>query len=168
MKDYILYVLPFKNGKHFKFGITKVKNFTRIKMIHKMYEIDMEKCYIYRSDRDSIMLIENKLKEYELLQVEEYRGLEGYTEIRNISELQNSIDIIESYTEFDLIKEPLTMYNREFRFSMNRVEFKPNVLTTLSSLKTGGEELPNLDLTSSDISDIEVPYESTLRSGLFR
>ena len=168
MKDYILYVLPFKNGKHFKFGITRVKNFTRIKMIHKMYEIDMDKCIIYRGDKTSIMLVENRLKEYELLQVEEYFGLEGYTEIRNISELENSIEIIESYKEFDLVKESLTKYSEEFRFSMNRVEFKPGILTSLSSFKTSGEELPNLDLTSSDINDIEVPYESTLRSGLFR
>ena len=36
------------------------------------------------------------------------------------------------------------------------------------SIKTSGMELPEANLTSIDIDEIDIPYESTLKSGIFR
>jgi hypothetical protein len=88
MDEHILYILPFKNGNHFKFGITGVKKFTRIKSLNRTYGIDIDKSFIYRGDKKSIVLIESKLKENEFLQVDDYIGIDGYTEVRKISELK--------------------------------------------------------------------------------
>ena len=166
MDEYLLYILPFNNGNHFKFGITGVKKFTRIKSLNRTYGIDIDKSFIYRGDKKSIVLIESKLKENEFLQVDDYIGIDGYTEVRKISELKNTIDIIESYIEFNLIKESLKIYDKSFK--LRKDNFKSTFQISIFSIKTSGMELPEANLTSIDIDEIDIPYESTLKSGIFR
>lgn len=167
MDEYLLYILPFNNGSHFKFGITRCKNFKRIKSLNRKYGVDIDKSFIYRGDKRSIILIESKLKENEFLQVYDYLGEDGYTEIRNISELKNTIDVVEGYKEFNLIKEPLKIYDKYCKVKYCST-FSSTFIKSFLSIKTSGMELPEANLTSIDIDEIEIPYESTLKSGLFR
>jgi hypothetical protein len=166
MDEYLLYILPFNNGNHFKFGISRCKKFERIKSLNRTYGIDIDKSFIYRGDKKSIVLIESKLKENEFLQVDDYIGIDGYTEVRKISELKNTIDIIESYIEFNLIKESLKIYDKSFK--LRKDNFKSTFQISIFSIKTSGMELPEANLTSIDIDEIDIPYESTLKSGIFR
>ena len=158
MDEYLLYILPFNNGYHFKFGITRCKNFKRIKSLNRKYGINIDNSFIYRGDKKSIILIETKLKQNEFLQVDDYLGRDGYTEIRNISELKNTMDTIESYKEFNLIKEPLNIYDKHCKVKKYS---NSNFNISILSIKTSGMELPDLELTSIDISEIDIPYEST-------
>lgn len=156
--NYLLYILPFKSGKHFKFGITRVQDLKRVKNINKIYTIDIDKSFIYRGDKHSILNIECKLKEHEHLIVEDYIGMDGYTEIRSISELNNTINIIEKFKEFKFIKEPLINYYK--LVSYKNYKFIPKVKT---NVKTGGNNLPDLELNIVDINEIDIPYESTIK-----
>jgi hypothetical protein len=156
--NYLLYILPFKNEKHFKFGITRVQDLKRVKNINKIYTIDIDKSFIYRGHKDLISKIECRLKEFEHLIVEDYIGMDGYTEIRNISELNNTINIIEQYDEFNLIKEPLKKYNNLVTYK--NYTFKPK---TKINVKTGGSNIPDLELNMVSVDEIEIPYESTIK-----
>jgi len=160
MDEYLLYIPPFNNGYHFKFGITRCKDFKRIKALNRKYGIDIDNSLVYRGDKKSIISIETKLKQNEFLQIDDYLGKDGYTEIRNISELKNTIDIVESYKEFNLIKEPLKIYDKYCKVKKySNSSFNISIL----SIKTSGMELPDVNLTSIDISEIDIPYELTLR-----
>ena len=166
MNEYLLYILPFNNGNHFKFGITRCKKFKRIKLLNRKYGVDIDKSFIYRGDKDSIILIESKLKEYDL-QISDYAGMDGYTEIRNISELKSTIDIVESYKEFNLIKESLKIYDKYCKVKSYSSSFNSTFNMSFLSIKTSGMELPEANLTSIDINEIDIPYESTLKPGIF-
>jgi hypothetical protein len=168
MDEYLLYILPFNNGNHFKFGITRCKNFERIKGLNRKYGIDIDKSFIYRGDKKSIISIETKLKQNEFLQVDDYIGRDGYTEIRNISELKNTMDIVESYKEFNLIKEPLKIYDKYCKVKSYSSKLNSTFNMAFIKIKTSGMELPEANLTSIDIDEIDIPYESTLKSGIFR
>lgn len=168
MNEYLLYILPFNNGNHFKFGITRCKKFKRIRSLNRKYGVDIDKSFIYRGDKDSIILIESKLKQNEFLQVDDYLGRDGYTEIRNISELKNTMDIVEGYKEFNLIKEPLKIYDKYCKVKSYSSSFNSTFNMSFLSIKTSGMELPEANLTSIDINEIDIPYESTLKPGIFR
>lgn len=155
MNDYILYILPFKNGNHFKFGITKIQSLKRIKQINSLYDIDIDNGFIYRGDKTSVISAESELKIYETLEVDEYLGLPGYTEIRDISKLDMTINIISKY---NLLKEPLKVYEEMCVVKTIRLPSRNNIKSSGSDLS----ELPNdIFNTSSDIFDI--PYHLTKR-----
>jgi len=153
MKNYILYVLPFRNGKHFKFGITSVESLKRIKGLNKIYDIDIDKSFIYRGEKSVITSTESELKIYEFLEVDDYIGLPGYTEIREVSELENTISIIENY---NLKKESLVKY-KEMVINKNGIRKIPNKSFVR---KTGGDIIQmNLPIDINDVTGIpDIPH----------
>ncbi len=121
--QHILYILPFKNGRYFKFGITKEMNFERIKHINRIYGIDIERGLVYYGNTKDIVFIENQLKNKFCVKNHEYKGRNGYTEVRNISELKSTISILKEYkNKFDLQKFKLKKLNYKYI----DYELKPN------------------------------------------
>lgn len=152
MTDYLLYVLPFKNEKHFKFGISRQKKLERIKDLHNIYEIDIDKSFFYTGSKEVITFIECELKKFESLEIDDYYGIAGYTEIRNISELEKTIKIIESYDK-EIIRQDLKNYINCFRYTKHDPQKK------LKAKKRLSVDLPNSDLYLTDFEDFDIPFK---------
>ena len=93
-----LYILPFKDQKHFKIGISS-KDFSRIKYLNKIYDIDFDKSFIVYSKERDIKILEKEL--LEIFDTDECDKFEtdGYTEIRNIKYFNECLQIIDSKHE---------------------------------------------------------------------
>jgi hypothetical protein len=63
-------------------------------------------------------------------------------------------------------KESLKIYDKSFKHRKDN--FKSTFQISIFSIKTSGMELPEANLTSIDINEIDIPYELTLKSGIFR
>lgn len=80
----ILYLLPFKNGKHFKFGISTQRDLSRVYRIDSLYNIDFEKSIIYYGLKPDIQLVENYIKKITpRIYNSPYKGKDGHSEIRD-------------------------------------------------------------------------------------
>jgi hypothetical protein len=80
----ILYLLPFKNGKHFKFGISTQRDLSRVYRIDSLYNIDFEKSIIYYGLKSDIQLVENYIKKITpRIYNSPYKGKDGHSEIRD-------------------------------------------------------------------------------------
>ena len=80
----ILYLLPFKNGKHFKFGISTQRDLSRVYRIDSLYNIDFEKSIIYYGLKPDIQLVENYIKKITpRIYNSSYKGKDGHSERRD-------------------------------------------------------------------------------------
>jgi len=94
MQNY-LYILPFIDGKHFKIGISS-KDFTRIKHLNSLYNIDLDKALIVSSSKRNISLLERELLQiFDKDECDDFNS-DGHTEIRHIKYLDECISIIDS------------------------------------------------------------------------
>jgi hypothetical protein len=109
-KFYIFYILPFTNGEYFKFGITKNINLSRISNLNTLFGIDFSKSIILYGSGSDIKRLEKKLKN-SLPIIEKYKGISGYTEIKDILTLpyviEESIKVEGIYIYKDFSKESL-------------------------------------------------------------
>jgi hypothetical protein len=95
-----LYLLPFKNSDHFKIGIS-AKNFTRIFHLNNIYDFDLEQALIVTSENSKIIkILERELLSVFSTQIEEFKGMEGGTEIRDKTYWHQTIDLIESKNKY--------------------------------------------------------------------
>lgn len=96
-----LYILRFRDGLHFKLGISLVSNMNRIMKHNSTYGIDLDNSFIVSCDSStSISLLEKNLKHLTsevILESSPYYGLDGYTEIRSNDQLSEVMDIIEMF-----------------------------------------------------------------------
>ena len=96
-----LYILRFRDGLHFKLGISLVSNTNRIMKHNSTYGIDLDNSFIVSCDSStSISLLEKNLKHLTsevILESSAYYGLDGYTEIRSNDQLSEVMDIIEIF-----------------------------------------------------------------------
>ncbi|MHA2039987.1 MAG: hypothetical protein ACW98X_26545 [Promethearchaeota archaeon] len=108
-----LYLLPFKDNKYFKFGISITNNYNRITQHVRTYNVDTEKIIVVESvNKDYIRLIERNI----MIMVEQtvgddfvYKDEDGYTEIRSIDKWDNVMDVINTFKgslELNVIKKP--------------------------------------------------------------
>ncbi len=97
----LLYILISKDKTHFKIGITK--NLTRVNLIYKICEVDLNRSvYIQSNDNLHIKLLEKHIlyvtKKYSFPKSEKNSFLKldnGFTEIRHIDALDDVISILE-------------------------------------------------------------------------
>ena len=96
-----LYILRFRDGLHFKLGISLVSNMNRIMKHNSTYGIDLDNSFIVSCDSSTgISLLEKNLKHLTsevILEDSPYYGLDGYTEIRSNDQLSEVMDIIEIF-----------------------------------------------------------------------
>lgn len=101
--NHYLYILPFKDKKHFKIGISS-KSFNRVFVHNKTYEIDFKGSLVYTSKRATIKSLEMLLLST-TTQIETFIGKDGHTEVRCIQELNSCFDILKDFESKDLIKK---------------------------------------------------------------
>lgn len=106
----ILYLLPFKNGKYFKFGISNNRDFSRVYHIDNLYEIDFEKSVVYYGLKSDIQLVEKYIKKITpRLYNNPYNGKDGHSEVRDFSLFEQIYKKCEDQfsQDFSLIKYEL-------------------------------------------------------------
>lgn len=109
--DKYLYLLPFKNNKHFKIGIS-TNNFNRINLHNSTYNINLNNAYIVTSKFNKIIpALETELlcSIPESKTINEFKNLDGYTEIRDINHFNKALEIIGS--KDDNLKIKIEKYN---------------------------------------------------------
>lgn len=93
-----LYLIPFKNGLYFKFGISS-NGFSRILLHNRNYEIDYSKSYIIKAESKVIRFLEMELSctfpgSDDI--INKYYGMDGYTEIRDFIYFEEVLNLIKS------------------------------------------------------------------------
>ena len=97
MKHY-LYILPFNDGKHFKFGRSS-GNYSRLQQHNNTYGgIDFESSLIIEASKRVVITMEALLK----ISIKRddktvYEGLDGYTEVRDVKYLHNCCDHLKHF-----------------------------------------------------------------------
>jgi hypothetical protein len=88
-----LYILLFKDNKHFKIGISS-KDYSRVKSLNNIYEIDLDKSYLVHSKKSNITILEREL--LAIFDQDDCNKFEsdGHTEIRNVKYLDECLNII--------------------------------------------------------------------------
>jgi len=106
----ILYLLPFKNGKHFKFGISTQRDLSRVYRIDSLYNIDFERSIIYYGLKPDIQLVENYIKKITpRIYNSPYKGKDGHSEIRDFSFFENILEKCDNQfqTDFSFVRYEL-------------------------------------------------------------
>jgi hypothetical protein len=99
-----LYLLPFKNNKHFKFGISS-SGFNRIENLNSIYEIDINKSKIYVTENEKLIkYIEKEIKVLFPDNERIYRGKDGWTEIRDIKIFDKVLELLNTRPKFVNLK----------------------------------------------------------------
>jgi hypothetical protein len=106
----ILYLLPFKNGKHFKFGISTQRDLSRVYRIDSLYNIDFEKSIIYYGLKPDIQLVENYIKKITpRIYNSPYKGKDGHSEKREIYLFESILEKCDNQfqTDFSFVRYEL-------------------------------------------------------------
>jgi hypothetical protein len=106
----ILYLLPFKNGKHFKFGISTQRDLSRVYRIDSLYNIDFEKSIIYYGLKPDIQLVENYIKKITpRIYNSPYKGKDGHSEIRDFYLFESILEKCDNQfqTDFSFVRYEL-------------------------------------------------------------
>ena len=96
----ILYLLPFENGRHFKFGVTDLnkRGFDRPYLeLDPLYEIDFSKALmVTANEKKEVYILENEIKRNysRYFRTEEYVGKDGASEILPIEYFDEVISFI--------------------------------------------------------------------------
>lgn len=94
-----LYLLPFKDGVHFKLGISKSLD-GRITTHNNNYELDLEKALIVYSNK-SIFTLSLEQELLLILKDANYpQKIDGHTEIRLMQDFEKALDYIKSKSNF--------------------------------------------------------------------
>lgn len=101
MNQTYLYLLPFKNDKYFKIGISS-SNDDRIKTLNSLYKLDYKKALIVKAKKSStIKILERELLDTfdERITEERYKDKDGCTEIRCLSVFNDVLETIKLKNE---------------------------------------------------------------------
>jgi hypothetical protein len=104
----ILYIIPFKNGKYFKYGVTDTEKqgFSRPHdTLHKLYDLDFVNAKMVTStEARPVLILERQLKNdfSRYFRTDDYIGSDGYSEILPIEHFGAVIAFIE--TKISLMK----------------------------------------------------------------
>jgi hypothetical protein len=134
----IFYLLRFKYGIHYKLGISNQLDFSRLKILSDLYDIDFNKSIIYYGLKRDIQLIENYLKKLiPEIYDNPYKGKDGFSEIRDIKSFEKVFEKCENQfsKDFSLIKYELK--NLE-------PDWKQKIKKTKNSSKSTDIDLPEI------------------------
>lgn len=94
-----LYLLPFKDGVHFKLGISKTLD-NRVENHNKTYDLDLDNILIV-SSKTSIFILSLEQELLLMLDDPKYeKYLDGHTEIRLMKDFEKVLDYINSKDDF--------------------------------------------------------------------
>ncbi len=119
----ILYLLPFKNGKHFKFGISTQRDLSRVYRIDSLYNIDFDKSIIYYGLKPDIQLVENYIKKITpKMYNSPYKGKDGYSEVRDFSLFERILEKCDTQFQHDFSFIRYELKNLEINSWKNSVK----------------------------------------------
>lgn len=102
MKTYFLYILRFKNEPIIKVGISSNNDFSRVRQLARVYDIDLQASLVVRSTNErTIKAFEDTIKtDYSTFGIDEqyqqkYQGLDGHTELRHLRALDSIMEDIQ-------------------------------------------------------------------------
>jgi hypothetical protein len=125
----ILYLLRFKNGIHYKFGISNNLNLYRLKILNDIYEIDFNKSFIYYGLKRDIHLVENYIKKIiPEIHNNPYQGMNGFSEIRGMETFKKVFKKCENQflKDFSLIKYELRKLNKDWDKDIKKIKLIEN------------------------------------------
>lgn len=103
-----LYLLPFKDKKYFKLGISKNLDI-RVKNHYNTYDLDLEKSLIV-SAKESVFILSLEQELLLILEDAEYPNYyDGYTEVRFMKDFEKALNYIRS--KDDVLGFQITEYN---------------------------------------------------------
>lgn len=140
----ILYLLPFKNGEYFKFGISSQKDLHRVNHIDNLYQVDFQNSVIYYGLKPDIQLVENYIKKITSMSYNNpYKGKDGYSEIREFSLFKRILHKCDDQfrNDFSFIKYEL----KNLELDKWRNELKSRVIIK-KDVSNSFESIPELDL----------------------
>lgn len=123
MKNF-LYLAPFADKKHFKFGITTNLG-GRLARHHQNYTLGIDKWIVFSADSRVISFLENELRcsLSPCESVESFNLIDGYTEIRSIKDLPEALDIINSKPEkLGILREEFIIPKKEKKIIVQKKE----------------------------------------------
>jgi hypothetical protein len=146
---YILYLLKFKNGTHYKLGITNQLELNRIKHLDDLYDIDFENSVIYYGLKRDIQLVETYLKKLiPEIYNNPYKSKDGFSEIREIKSFDKVIDKCDNQFSKDFYFIRLELKNLEDGWKQKIKKTKP--------VKSNHEKIDLPDF--EDILDIDFDF----------
>jgi len=167
--NYYLYLLPFKDKKYFKIGISK-NNFNRVYTHNRNYNIDFNKSLIITSVKKSAISILEKelLTIFEPVDIEKFKNVDGYTEIRNIKYFNECLSIIKTkhpnlglkIIKFNKFNKNKPKKIHKIKQSLNIVEIKYNIEINEKKIKEFRDYFFNFyDKYKNNIINIENKYK---------
>jgi len=124
----LLYLLPFKNGKYFKFGISTQKDLSRVDHINNLYDIDFNKSIVYYGLKTDIQLVENYIKKITpRIYNNPYQGKDGFSEVRDFSFFENILDKCDNQFQRDFSFVRYELKNLEINNWKNNLKVRPVV-----------------------------------------
>lgn len=124
----LLYLLPFKNGKYFKFGISTQKDLSRVDHINNLYDIDFNKSIVYYGLKTDIQLVENYIKKITpRIYNNPYQGKDGFSEVRDFSFFENILDKCDNQFQRDFSFVRYELKNLEINNWKSNLKVRPVV-----------------------------------------
>jgi len=124
----LLYLLPFKNGKYFKFGISTQKDLSRVDHINNLYDIDFNKSIVYYGLKTDIQLVENYIKKITpRIYNNPYQGKDGFSEVRDFSFFENILDKCDNQFQTDFSFVRYELKNLEINNWKSNLKVRPVV-----------------------------------------
>lgn len=152
-----LYILPFKDKKHFKIGISG-NNFNRVYMHDNTYDIDLDKSITYHAKRSTVRSIENILLNT-TKNIDNFSGLDGCTEVRSIEDLQSCMDILNDFERKQLVvkksipQKPIKKYNYNKKITVRNYKKEVKNVKTFSYKKNNQNHLKTIFDISENIDE---------------
>ena len=132
MKKY-LYLLPFRDKPFFKIGISS-NNESRIGLHHKNFNINLEESYIIESTNSRIItLLERELLCcFPISKWDNTLKIDGYTEIRDLEYLEETINIIKNkHINFGIkISKYYDRIKKEITVNSEQIDINTKIKTT--------------------------------------
>jgi hypothetical protein len=124
----LLYLLPFKNGKYFKFGISTQKDLSRVDHINNLYDIDFNKSIVYYGLKTDIQLVENYIKKITpRIYNNPYQGKDGFSEVRDFFFFENILDKCDNQFQTDFSFVRYELKNLEINNWKSNLKVRPVV-----------------------------------------
>ena len=103
MKHY-LYILYFRNGNFLKVGVSN-KSLERVKVLCRVYDLDLEKSLIFQTTKRIATSLERSLLSItEPLKENPFFGMDGCSEIREIKYLEYFLEVLNLHVKMHSIK----------------------------------------------------------------
>lgn len=135
----IFYLLHFKNGTHYKLGISNQLDLSRLKHLDDLYNIDFDNSIIYYGLKRDIQLVENYLKKLiPEIYDNPYKGKDGFSEVREMKTFQKVFDKCENQFSKDFLFI-------KYELSKLETDWKNKIKKTKTTSKSTDIDLPEIE-----------------------